>query len=86
MSDTLKALIEERANLKHLTIEQSIQLQGQIRYEHGLRKYGTTLDRDDLCPLEWLQHFKEEMMDGIRYAEALQRKLEKHKLAFAELL
>lgn len=76
MTDSLKKLIELRKETNNLIVEEAIQQQGQKRYEHGKAKYGVTLDRDDLHPLEWLQHFKEEMMDGIRYCEKLQRKLE----------
>ena len=41
------------------------------RSERGLEKYGTTLDRDDLTHLEWLQHLQEEMMDATLYIEKL---------------
>lgn len=44
----------------------------QSREERGLRKYGTTMDRTDLSFDEWLQHFKEELMDGITYLHKLQ--------------
>lgn len=37
----------------------------------GLQKYGTTLDRDDLSVLEWIQHAQEEHMDAILYLEKL---------------
>lgn len=40
---------------------------------HGRRKYGTTLDRTDLSPDEWLQHLKEELLDAAGYVEALKR-------------
>ena len=30
----------------------------------GLQKYGTTLDRDDLSVLDWIQHAQEEHMDA----------------------
>lgn len=76
MITALRKLQQERAALAALTVEGSIQRQGQLRYEHGLAKYGVTLDRNDLTQLEWLQHLKEEMMDGIRYVEAAQRDLE----------
>ena len=33
----------------------------------GLQKYGTTLDRDDLSILDWIQHAQEEHMDAILY-------------------
>ena len=37
----------------------------------GQKKYGTTLDRKDLKPLDWIQHAQEELMDGILYLEKL---------------
>lgn len=43
------------------------------RDRHGRRKYGTTLDRTDLGPDEWLQHLKEELLDAAGYVEALKR-------------
>lgn len=30
----------------------------------GKKKYGTDLDRDDLSPLEWIQHAQEEHMEA----------------------
>ena len=41
------------------------------RSERGLEKYGTTLDRNDLTNLEWLQHLQEELMDATLYIEKL---------------
>jgi len=37
------------------------------RSEQGFKKYGTTLDRDDLSESEWIQHLQEELMDAILY-------------------
>ena len=37
----------------------------------GIEKYNTTLDRDDLAPLDWIKHAQEELMDGILYLEKL---------------
>jgi len=45
------------------------------RSELGQKKYGTTLDRTDLKPLDWIQHAQEEFMDGILYMEKLKRVL-----------
>jgi len=39
----------------------------------GHKKYGTTLDRTDLKPLDWIQHAQEELMDGILYLEKLKK-------------
>lgn len=41
----------------------------------GQKKYGTTLDRTDLKPLDWIQHAQEELMDGILYLEKLKKEL-----------
>ena len=41
----------------------------------GQKKYGTTLDRTDLKPLDWIQHAQEELMDGILYLEKLKKEM-----------
>lgn len=41
------------------------------RSNFGYQKYGTTLDRDDLLILDWIQHAQEEHMDAILYLEKL---------------
>jgi hypothetical protein len=41
------------------------------RSEVGFKKYGTNLDRKDLSALEWINHFQQELQDGILYAEKL---------------
>ena len=38
------------------------------RQEAGERKYGKSIERDDLKPYEWANHALEEMADGIQYA------------------
>lgn len=42
----------------------------------GKQKYGTDLDRQDLKPLDWIQHAQEELMDGILYLEKLKQELQ----------
>jgi len=37
------------------------------RAEMGKEKYGTSLDRTDLIDIDYLQHLKEELMDGVLY-------------------
>ena len=37
------------------------------RHEVGLKKYGVTLDRDDITREQWIQHAIEEMLDGAGY-------------------
>ena len=39
------------------------------RREKGRKKYGMTMDRDDLTPGQWIQHAQEEAMDLAIYLE-----------------
>ena len=43
------------------------------RSEVGIKKYNTTLERNDLSTLEWLTHLQEEMMDATLYIERLKQ-------------
>ena len=56
-------------------IIQSIKDQFQERRDRGQRKYGTTMDRNDLTVKEWLQHAQEEAMDFVVYLEKLKQLL-----------
>jgi hypothetical protein len=49
------------------------------RADFGMKKYGKTLDRDDLTTLEWIQHAQEEHMDAILYLEKLKKEYMKNK-------
>jgi hypothetical protein len=51
----------------------------QERSELGQKKYGVTLDRTDLKPLDWIQHAQEELMDGILYLEKLKTVIKNEK-------
>jgi len=57
------------------SIVQAVIRKFQERSELGLKKYGVTLDRTDLAPLDWIQHAQEELMDAILYLEKLKREL-----------
>lgn len=46
------------------------------RSKEGIKKYGVTLDRKDLSPLEWMTHLQEELMDATLYIERLKKELE----------
>jgi hypothetical protein len=48
------------------------------RSQVGIKKYGTTMERDDLSYAEWLTHLQEEMLDAAIYCERL--KIEHEKL------
>ena len=45
------------------------------RAKFGKKKYGTDLDRQDLELLDWIQHFREEMMDGLLYITRIEQEL-----------
>jgi hypothetical protein len=49
--------------------------QYQIRAEFGEKKYGVTLDREDLSTLDWIEHAKQEAMDFTLYLEKLKKVL-----------
>jgi hypothetical protein len=57
------------------SIVQAVIRKFQERSELGQKKYGVTLDRTDLKPLDWIQHAQEELMDGILYLEKLKKEI-----------
>jgi hypothetical protein len=55
------------------SVVQSVINKFKQRSEVGIKKYNTTLDRDDLTSKEWINHAQEEAMDLILYLEKLKR-------------
>jgi hypothetical protein len=53
------------------TIEEKVIAEIRERAKKGEAKYGTTMDRTDLSLKEWLQHLKEELMDGVIYTQKI---------------
>lgn len=49
------------------------------RSDVGIKKYGVTLDRDDLDINEWINHAQEEHMDAILYLEKLKQQYQECK-------
>lgn len=45
------------------------------RAAFGKAKYNNDLDRNDLNVIEWINHFQEELMDGILYVEKLKNEI-----------
>jgi len=43
----------------------------KVREERGLNKYGTTVERNDLTELDWLQHAYEEALDLAVYLKKI---------------
>lgn len=54
--------INETDNIVRKTIDEFLE-----RADMGKKKYGVSLDRTDLIDIEYLQHLKEELMDGVLY-------------------
>ena len=52
-------------------IEDKVCAKIQARAEVGEKKYGTTMEREDLNLTEWLTHLQEELMDATVYVEKL---------------
>lgn len=58
------------------TIVLSVMTKFYERSKVGIDKYNTTLDRDDLSPIEWLNHAQDEAMDLCLYLERLKKKIQ----------
>ena len=61
--------------IKEDSIVEAIRTQLKDRSDVGIRKYNTTLDRTDLSLLDWLEEFKQELMDATLYLERLKREI-----------
>lgn len=70
VKDTMTEWIE--AQVKD-SVVQSVINKFKQRSEVGIKKYNTTLDREDLTNKEWINHAQEEAMDLILYLEKLKR-------------
>tara|TARA_R100001510_G_C7656532_1_gene216623 strand:+ start:945 stop:1187 length:243 start_codon:yes stop_codon:yes gene_type:complete len=53
------------------SIEEKVIAEIRERAKKGKAKYGTTMDRNDLTLKEWMQHLKEELMDGVIYTQKI---------------
>lgn len=58
------------------------------KFEHradvGLKKYGVTLEREDLNTLDWINEAQQEAMDFCLYLERLRMEAEKQKQAMMD--
>ena len=59
------------------TIVESIVGKFKERSDVGIKKYGTTLDRDDLTTIQWIEEAQAEAMDFCLYLERLKKEYEK---------
>lgn len=60
---------------KEDSIVNSVVEKFQERSEVGIKKYNNTLDRNDLCLVEWLNHLQEELMDATLYIQKLKEEV-----------
>lgn len=56
---------------------QQVKEKFEQRSQVGIEKYNTTLERDDLDILDWINHAQEEAMDLTLYLEVIKEKLKK---------
>lgn len=70
IKDTMSQWIEAQVQD---SVVQSVINKFKQRSEVGIKKYNTTLDREDLTKQDWIQHAQEEAMDLILYLEKLKR-------------
>ena len=54
-------------------IVESVINEFRLRSERGIKKYKTTLQENELSPLEWLKHLQEELMDAVLYIEKVKQ-------------
>ncbi len=50
---------------------QAVKEKFEERSQTGIKKYNTTLEREDLNFLDWINHLQEELMDATLYVERL---------------
>jgi hypothetical protein len=54
---------------------QIVKAKFEERSQTGIKKYNTTLEREDLDLQDWLNHLQEELMDATLYIERLKAEL-----------
>ena len=65
----------QRDMIKKDSIVESVVNQFKERSDVGIKKYGVTLDREDIDVLGWLNHLQQELMDATLYIEKLKTKV-----------
>ena len=70
MSDSITAYYDRERDRQDRYV-QSVKDKFEKRSQTGIKKYNTTLERDDLNFLDWLNHLQEELMDATLYIEKL---------------
>jgi hypothetical protein len=53
------------------SVEENVIKKIKDRARAGRKKYGTTMERNDLTFRQWVQHLQEELLDAAVYAQKL---------------
>ena len=77
MSDSITAYYDRKKDRQDSYV-QSVKEKFEQRSQTGIKKYNTTLERDDLNFLDWLNHLQEELMDATLYIEKLKEIAQKN--------
>jgi uncharacterized coiled-coil DUF342 family protein len=56
------------------------------RSEVGIKKYNTTLDREDLDLFDWIEHTRQELLDGALYLTRAKKDVEEMNDSWDELV
>ena len=56
------------------------------RSEVGIKKYNTTLDREDLDLVDWMEHTRQELLDGALYLTRAKKDVEEMNDSWDELV
>jgi hypothetical protein len=56
------------------------------RSEVGIKKYNTTLDREDLDLVDWMEHTRQELLDGALYLTRAKKDVEEINDSWDELV
>lgn len=71
----VRLIPEEEPELTTDKYVQSVKEKFEERSQTGIRKYNTTLEREDLNLIEWINHAQEEAMDLTLYLERIKAEL-----------
>ena len=66
--------IEKKTKKKDKYV-QAVKKKFEKRSQTGIKKYNTTLEREDLNLIEWINHAQEEAMDLTLYLERIKAEL-----------
>ena len=65
-------------------IEDAVAKKLLLRAKIGEKKYGTTMERNDLSLEEWLNHLQEELLDATVYLEKLKQEIQYQEMDLAQ--